>query len=395
MNESQLIFLISQPRSGSTLTQKLLGAHSNIYTRSEPWLMLHPSYTLKKTGIYSEYNFNAERKAFEVFLDGLPEGKKTYIQSLNVMYLNLYSYYLYDTNYSYFLDKTPRYYLIVNELMQIYPEAKYILLIRNPLAVLGSIINTWVKESWYKLSEYNNDLTRAISEYIDIIDNKKKNKSFLIIHYEELLADNKKTLETIFDYLSVDYEAGVEDYNQRSEKWMFGDQSSVYKKNTIDKDNDKKWQLGLKEPQYWRVMYDYLHYIGKDDFDKLGYSFEENKKILMCNMPADTLDDIEASTFPLFSLLDNTRECLIENQKNNNKIIFLNSDIKSKVTLLDEMDEKLNKTTKELEKTTKELDKTTKELDKTTRERDRLCSSKVYKLAALLAYPYLLIKGKL
>ena len=33
--EEQLIFLISKPRSGSTLTQKLLGTHSQIYTKSE------------------------------------------------------------------------------------------------------------------------------------------------------------------------------------------------------------------------------------------------------------------------------------------------------------------------------------------------------------------------
>jgi hypothetical protein len=42
-----LIFLISQPRAGSTLTQAILGSHRDIYTLSEPWLMLHPIYALR------------------------------------------------------------------------------------------------------------------------------------------------------------------------------------------------------------------------------------------------------------------------------------------------------------------------------------------------------------
>lgn len=56
MTDKNLIFLISLPRSGSTLTQKILGAHSAIYTRSEPWIMLNPLYSLKQEGIDAIYN---------------------------------------------------------------------------------------------------------------------------------------------------------------------------------------------------------------------------------------------------------------------------------------------------------------------------------------------------
>jgi transposase-like protein len=80
IKEEQLIFLISQPRSGSTLTQKLLGAHSQIYTRSEPWLMLHPAYSLKREGLYSEYDIELEKTAFNGFIEDLPNGNQTYIQ---------------------------------------------------------------------------------------------------------------------------------------------------------------------------------------------------------------------------------------------------------------------------------------------------------------------------
>lgn len=43
-----LIFLISQPRAGSTMLQKVLGSHPEIHTVSEPWVALPPSSPYEK-----------------------------------------------------------------------------------------------------------------------------------------------------------------------------------------------------------------------------------------------------------------------------------------------------------------------------------------------------------
>ena len=76
MTDKNLIFLISQPRSGSTLTQKIIGSHKDIYTRSEPWIMLHPLYSLKEEGINAEYNKGQEYPATQDFINNLPNGRK-------------------------------------------------------------------------------------------------------------------------------------------------------------------------------------------------------------------------------------------------------------------------------------------------------------------------------
>ncbi len=362
MNQENLIYLISQPRSGSTLTQKLLGSHNKIYTRSEPWIMLHPSYALKKDGMYTEYNFQLGTNAFNVFMEDLPDGKNTYLQEVQKMYLNLYSYYLNNTNYEYFLDKTPRYYLIVDELLQIFPKANFLLLIRNPLAVLGSIINTWTKENWYKLSDYKHDLLDAIETNIDILDNKQN--VFLVFRYEELLSQDEKTLRKILTHMDLDYSKDILNYNNNSsEKWVYGDQENVYKKDGIDSSNDNKWQQDLKNPQYWRVMYDYLSYIGKEKFEKLGYSFDENLEILKSNMPAETVDELKSKTFSLFSFLDDTRECLIENQKKQKQIEQKNNELKEKNNELKEKNQELEQKQKVIEQKNNELKEKNQELE--------------------------------
>ena len=51
-----LIFIISQPRAGSTLLQRMLSGHPDIATAAEPWLLLHPLYGLRQHGIQAEYN---------------------------------------------------------------------------------------------------------------------------------------------------------------------------------------------------------------------------------------------------------------------------------------------------------------------------------------------------
>ena len=59
---------------------------------------------------------------------------------------------------SYFLDKTPPYAHFLPELARTFPEAKFIALWRNPLAVVASIVETFCGGRWepdrYPLSLY-------------------------------------------------------------------------------------------------------------------------------------------------------------------------------------------------------------------------------------------------
>lgn len=65
-----LIFLISQPRSGSTLLQKILSKSPDIATTSEPWISLHPIFSYKTNGISTVYNSKLAIEALAEFLKG-------------------------------------------------------------------------------------------------------------------------------------------------------------------------------------------------------------------------------------------------------------------------------------------------------------------------------------
>ena len=103
-----LIFLISQPRAGSTLLQRMLATHPEIYTTSEPWLMLHPLYALRPEGYEAEYNADWAQSAVRDFLQALPGGEDEYLEGVRRMYTYLYERAFAGSGKRYFLDKTPR-----------------------------------------------------------------------------------------------------------------------------------------------------------------------------------------------------------------------------------------------------------------------------------------------
>lgn len=308
MTDKNLIFLISQPRSGSTLTQKILGAHTDIYTRSEPWIMLHPLYALKDRGIHAEYNKTLDYRATQDFINDLPDGGRSkYLAYIRYAYLSMYNDYLTLNNKNIFLDKTPRYHLIMDELKEVFPQAKQILLVRNPLAVLSSIIKTFTKENFQRLSDFKIDLIDGL----DIIVNKLERDptDLYLLRYESLVSYPTETLMECFEYLNIEFDPNIMNYhNTKSEKWKFGDPDSVYKKEGIDATNDLQWIHTLNDPQHWRVIYDYLHYIGDVKFKVLGYDFEKFNTILLEQLPCASLNEVENTTLSLIELIQSPEE---------------------------------------------------------------------------------------
>ncbi|GBF80328.1 sulfotransferase family protein [Aphanothece sacrum] len=277
--QKNLIFLISQPRAGSTLTQRILGSHREIYTVSEPWIMLHPLYALRENGYQAEYSVQNSKKALDSFLELHPEGEDAYFQAVRQMSLNLYEGLLRQSDKKFFLDKTPRYYYILPELYRTFPDAKYIFLIRNPLAILVSIFNTFVQEHWWKIQYYQDDLLKAPDLIAQGLLNFQGN--ILVLRYESLLSNPSAEIEKVCCFLNLSFEPEIVSYgNYDSEKWQFGDQSLIQCQTKPSSDNLDRWQQDLHNPITWQSANNYLEFLGQDLLTGLGYSYTELKGML-------------------------------------------------------------------------------------------------------------------
>ncbi len=282
--QNNLILLISQPRAGSTLTQRILGGHPEIHTISEPWIMLHPLYALRDVGYQAEYSIENSKRALDNFLSLHPNGDEAYFQAVRQMALGLYGGCLEASGKPYFLDKTPRYYYILPELYRTFPNAKYILLLRNPLAVFCSIFRTFIQEHWWKIQYYQGDLLRAPNLIAQGLHDLQS--SSVVVRYEDLLLHPEKELRKVCHFLDIPFDINILKYGKLgSEKWQFGDQSLVYQAGKPVSHHCDRWQDELQNPIIWQAASNYLEFLGEDLLTCLGYSYGKLKDVVAKQMP--------------------------------------------------------------------------------------------------------------
>ena len=274
-----LIFLISQPRSGSTLLQRILSNSPYIATTSEPWVALHPVFSYKKYGLSSIYNSNLATSALEEFLNEIGEDinfyKKQVASFLSTFYQQACSY----QSKEYFLDKTPRYYYIIEDLAELFPESKFIILFRNPLGVLNSILNTWIKSNSDNLYKYFDDLTVAPELLVQFAE--KHPRKCIRINYENLVRDPEVELLKLFDFIGIKFNNNILQYNNIiSNKWKFGDQTKVYHYGKPDKKIADSWIDCIRDSPNLPLALSYLEYLDKSIIEKMGYRREEIKAAL-------------------------------------------------------------------------------------------------------------------
>ncbi len=329
MNNNQgknLIFLISQPRSGSTLTQRIIGAHSQIHTQSEPWIMLHPLNALKSNNIHAAYDMDLYIKGAMDFISHLPGKERHYKNILSDAYQNLYDSILEQEKKSFFLDKTPRYYYIIEELASYFPKSKFIFLWRNPAAVLTSIVQTWSKADWYRLSEWKDDLLVAPRLMLNGITD-LQDRAF-VLRYEDLLMNPNALVKQVCKFLAVPFEEKIIEYGKFTvPKWQYGDQLTINQKMRPDISRANAWPTHLKNPQMWRIIYDYLNYLGSDLVSSMGYTFDDIDSLLEQNKPST---DINIHTLPLIDFLNTNRSILVENKRLQKELKNANDGLKSR-----------------------------------------------------------------
>ena len=195
------IFIFSMPRSGSTLLQKILTTHPEICSHAEPWILLPISCLHDYRNIQSEFGFKSAQIAINDLIKSLPKGDAEYYKILRNFSDSFYSS-LKDSECKYFLDKTPRYFYIIDFIKVLYPDAKFIFLIRDLKDVVSSYITYFNHNSIKRFDVYDGDLFNGPSLIYGAI-NTYKNSS-LIVRYEKLLNETEVELSRIMEYIGLD-----------------------------------------------------------------------------------------------------------------------------------------------------------------------------------------------
>ena len=270
-------FIISQPRAGSTLLQRLLATHPQIQTIGEPWLAIPFVYALREKGVSSEYIHVSMAQGFGEFVSKLPAGRDDYFREVRATLERLQQK-ISTPGKSYFLDKTPRYHLILDELAQIFPDAKFIVLWRNPLAVVASILNTWQKGR-FDLRYYEQDLFRGPLNILSFVEN--RTVAICELRYEELVARPEEMVRRATDFLELAPLASVAlPEKDPLKEAKLGDKTGIQKFQSVSAASVEEWRFAFDSVvrKFW--VRRYLEFLGHERLTKMGYSTNELLAVL-------------------------------------------------------------------------------------------------------------------
>lgn len=271
MDPLKIVFLISLPRSGSTLLQKILSAHPQVASTGEPWLLLPLAFLDQPDGIEAVYCHGTAAKGIRELIECLPGGRRSYIEHLRQFCLNIYQELSYGKPL--FLDKTPGgYYLILDFLAEVFPDAKFIFLFRNPLDVMCSMMSTWLQDR-LMLHAYHLDLyegvrlmSRGCRTHAD---------RSISVSYEQLVQAPTVQIRRVCDFLGIEYlDEMLLNYKHVDFGGSMGDPTGIHRYEGVSTASVNVWPRKLNN--WYRIHFarEYLRALGDDVLAPWGISIE-------------------------------------------------------------------------------------------------------------------------
>ena len=160
------------------------------------WIAMHfqafPDFTHEIRGL-SLVSEQDQTLAFELHASGTHAGP-----------LPLETGVLAPTGKRYFMDKTPANALVLPCLAKLYPQAKYVVLTRHPLAIFSSFANSFFDGSWARAHEFNPIVERYVPAMAKFLREQPAPATHVI--YEDLVVDPAAHLARVFDFLGLENE---------------------------------------------------------------------------------------------------------------------------------------------------------------------------------------------
>ncbi len=234
-------YIVGAPRSGTTLLQSLVGAHSQVATWRELDFFSAMYRNQRKRQRILGLPANDFRKCyFRQFLERTQVSPPHLPLIFCRQYANFYVRRLDELacrqGKSAWLDKTPDYIRYIDKIEHFVSDAKFVHIIRNGPDTVASIYDAHLKYP-FTLPWQNWSLSWAIDFWLQavLITLQYATKpNHYVVGYADLTEDTEKTLQGVFGFLQLPFEPEVlEKYRQMPENI---DLASV------------DWQKGIKEP---------------------------------------------------------------------------------------------------------------------------------------------------
>lgn len=274
----RMLFVIGAPRSGTTMLEHMLSAHTMIEGGPEPHLLT----PLAHLGVWDKvdkapYDHVLAAESQKLFVSQLPQGEQDYWDACRAYCDVIYGRYMQQhPEKAICLDKTPAYGLVLPFIAKVYPDAKYVVLTRHPLAMFSSFANSFFDGDYQVANDYNPLLNRYVPALAAFI--RQTEVPIIHVRYEDLVKAPEDWFEKICAYIGIPYEPEAIEYGKSAQDDRpkgLGDPIGVKQHSRPTTASVKKWVQELaSDPAKLALMKRVIAELDPADLKTLGYPIE-------------------------------------------------------------------------------------------------------------------------
>jgi len=250
LNKIPLFFIFGRPRSGTTLLTTLFNAHPNVRIAPEFPVMFFLYRRFKRVKNWDEAKirsfvdhafyyskFNSRRVENlkidkEFIISELLKYKEVGSVQLFLKSINYYAFSLYNKGETLWIgDKNPVYSIFAHRFRKIFPDAKFICIIRDYRDNFISIRRLVEKEVAVEAPVLSLQVGRWRYFARLFLDCKHRSPDkYYILRYEDLVTEQESTFRSLCDFLGIVYDPSVFDFYKKKDETLKTYGNSVWEK---------------------------------------------------------------------------------------------------------------------------------------------------------------------
>ena len=244
----QMVFIGGFPSGGTDLVKTILNSHPDIYINGEMQFL----YQLEQLGFSSNVLMTPQEvERLRLFLHECNVNSSC--ENINAPFLDETAitlqealYYLFSNQQrSIWGNKTPQNTKHISELSRIFPDAKFIIVVRDVRDVCLSWHNKWGK-----------DMNWCANKWSQSMENLQKSKQQLsaeqifVLHFESLLDDSKNICQQLCAFLEIPFSSNMlEHHKHTKDKWN----GKLNYGQPILSQNKQKWRTAMSSECVKRI----------------------------------------------------------------------------------------------------------------------------------------------
>jgi hypothetical protein len=244
-------FLIGAQRSGTTLLRLILNAHSQIAIPEEGTFLIpllnkknlhRPISGSELSALASYLSLNPQLKLWACDLEGyLAELAGRESITLGRLVEDLYSACAQQNGKSMWGDKTPPFFRKVDIFHSLFPEARFIHIVRDGRDVF---------DSWRKIDRTKGNVSTIALDWryklsrIERSFSKIPESCKMTLRYEDLLQRTEESVRLVCRFLKIDFQEGMLEFYRSSHKYI-GKHHSKLIFRPVNSGNVEKWKKNL------------------------------------------------------------------------------------------------------------------------------------------------------